>query len=515
MRITPFRYLQNFFRHLTATEQPDQTIEEGAGTEKITEQHLRETFADSADVHVQKYRFGSEKNEQPILLLFCEGMTDTKQINEIVLPRLEQMIARGFLPSGDKPPEEKTLALEKIEDKPLLTKVITTVYAGELVIFFPNDSDLYSVDIADPPRRTPSESNTELSIKGPRDAFTEELTTNVALIRKRLATNSLCHEQFTVGRRSQTKVSLLYIRDIINPEIVEEARTRINKVDIDALHGSPQLEEIIADSTYSLFPLLDYIGRPDFVVHSLVSGRFAILVNGSPMAVIAPANFTLLLKSPEDLYKPFYFVSLERSLRLIGFLVAIFLPGFWVALTTYNVDQLPFPLLATVTLSRIGIPVSVPLEAFLLLGLFELFREAGERLPKAVGGIVAVVGGLIVGEMLVRAGLASSTHLVMAAQTAVATFALVNHSLSGTVSILRIFVLICATFLGMFGFFIASFAIVIHMARLESFKVPYLAPLAPLQFKELFASLFKLPWKDMTHRPKSLSIQDNTRRKDE
>ncbi|MNI35188.1 Spore germination protein XA [compost metagenome] len=353
----------------------------------------------------------------------------------------------------------------------------------------------------------------EVSIKGPKDGFVEELPTNVALVRKRLRTNSLCYEQFKIGTRSKSRVALLYIEDIIQPEILGEARERLLNFQIDALFSGSQLEEILSDSSSSLFPLIDYTGRPDYVADCLIHGRFAIIVDGSPIAVIAPANLTLLFKTPEDIYLPYYYVTFERILRWIALVISMLLPGFWVALSAFNIDQLPFPLLATVTIARIGLPLPTPLEAFMMMGLFELFREAGARLPKSIGQTVAVVGGIIIGDAAIRAGLASTTMLVVSSLTAVATFTFVNQTLSGSVSVIRLYVLLLSSTLGMYGFVLGTFTIVLYLSKLESFGVPYLSPLSPIKFKDILSALFMKPISKSNLRPEIMQTEDTTRQK--
>lgn len=472
----------------------------------LNEQQLRQLFVSCADVHIDPHRFGSTR----VLLFYCDGLTDIKQLNQDTLPQLKKMVENDHFPFDER--QDQTLELVPIQHNETFKKVTTEVFSGNLVLFFPDSLDLYTLNIANPPHRDPDESSTEQSIKGPRDGFTEELTTNVALVRKRLNTSSLHYESFEIGKRSHTKVALLYIDDIISSKVVDEARKRLKNITIDVLDGGPALETMIADSSYSLFPLVDYTGRPDYVVKALTTGRFAILVNGSPIAVLAPTNLMVLLKSPEDFYTPYYMVTLQLFLRHIALILAIFLPGFWVSLTAYNTEQLPFPLLATVTTSRIGIPLPIPLEAFLMVGLFEIFTEAGQRLPKVLGQTVAVVGGLIIGDMAVRAGMVSVTNLVIVASTAIATYTLVNYSLAGTVAALRLFVLILSSFFGMFGFFVSLFAIVTYTARLESFGVPYLAPLSPPVFKDILDALINKPKKSKQNRPDMLPIKDRTRR---
>ncbi|WP_282937751.1 spore germination protein [Paenibacillus sp. RC67] len=468
---------------------------------------LRSYFAHSADVSVISHKYTNEACPT-VVFVYCEGMIDSKQMLEWVIPNLNISINDHSDWKAITENLTDLLQLQSIRDDESL---FTCLFSGNLIIVFESLSLIYTVCIPQIPQRTPEESATEISLKGPRDAFTEEIFTNVALIRKRLRTPSLCNEPFEIGARSKTKVSLMYIRDIANPNTIQEARNRLNNIHVDALLSSAQLEEGISDRSFSLFPLIDYIGRPDFIAECLLRGRFAVIVDGSPMALIAPSNLTEQLKSPEDLHLTFYFVSFERALRLVGLFVAIFTPGFWVALSTFNMEQLPFPLLATIVTSRTGLPTSAPLEALLMLFLFEIFREAGIRLPKAVGQTIAVVGGLIIGDAAIRAGLASPTMLIASSVTAVATFTLVNQSLSGTVSVLRLFVLVCSSIIGLFGFFVSMFFIVVYLSGLRSFGLPYLAPLSPVTFRGLLPALLALPWSSEKTRPGMLNTIDSTR----
>lgn len=472
----------------------------------LDEKTLRTLFASSADVVITNFP-NNKKDVLPALILYCEGMIDTTIMTQYVFPDLMRML--DTVEDWDQLTNElsKSLKWSVLTDH---SQIVNEVFSGKLVVFFPTEKSFYLIDISQMPKRQPEESNTEVSLKGARDGFTEDIGTNVALIRKRLRTASLNHEQLIIGTRSQTKVSLLYIEDIARPEVIDEVRSRLNGLKVDALLNSGQLEEGISDSSLALFPLVDYIGRPDFATECLLKGRFIILVDGSPMALIAPCNLLELLKTPEDSYFPYHFVIFERILRLIGLAIALFLPGFWVALTSYNMDQIPFPLLATVTNSRFGLPFSAPMEILLMLGMFELFREAGVRLPKAVGQTIAVLGGLIIGDASIRAGLTSPTMLVVSATTAVATFTLVNQTLSGTVSIIRIYILFWSSILGLLGFFVGMLSVVAYLSILESFGLPYLAPVSPLTTKDLMSAILTKPWALMKKRPEILNLIDDT-----
>ncbi|WP_240420637.1 spore germination protein [Paenibacillus periandrae] len=451
---------------------------------------LIQVFSRYADIYFPPVP--QQELSDKLTVLYCEGMIDKNQLNEYFASVcLHASHAAFHLDTA----ADQTETLPLFVIRKTIEEMVAGLFSGRLILYYVGNTDFWVVDISDVPKRALQESSTEISIKGPKDAFTEELFTNMALIRKRLQTGMLFSEMFVIGSLSKTRVSLLYLSHKANPDMIAEARQRLETIQTESVLSSGQLEQWLSNRTYSLFPLIDYIGRPDFVIETLLRGRFAILVDGSPMVLIGPSNFLELLKTPEDVHFPYYYVMFQRALRLIGLMLSIYLPGFWMAIATVNLDQIPLALLSTVVLSRDGVPFPMILESLLLLFLFELLREAGVRLPKAVGQTVGIVGGLIIGESLIRAGLASPTLLVVIAISAVATFSLVNQSLSGTVSILRVFITLVSAFLGVYGFMMAMFVILIYLCRLESFGLAFLEPIASLRFKEWLAAFLVDPFK--------------------
>ncbi|MFJ7847740.1 spore germination protein [Peribacillus sp. NPDC097224] len=459
-----------------------------------TEEVFRELFRNSSDILFRVME--SEQNKKAnILLFYYPGMVDTIELNNNVLQYIHVMLEQKDDYEKLEPPFHPSLTLTELSCSPIDKEDISRrVFSGEILIFFQVTQQLFALPLPDIPNRSPEESSFEISLRGPRDGFVEDLATNVALIRKRMRTASLSYEEFTIGKSTQTKVALMYIENIINPELVKLVRKRLNEIDIDVLISNQQLEELISKANFRLFPLTHYTSRPDFCVGSLNQGRFIVLMNGSPTVIIAPTTLLLQIKAAEDSSLPFIFVSLERLLRVFGLVCSILLPGFWVALSAYNIEQLPFPLLATVSISRLGLPVSVALEMFLMLGLFELFRESGVRLPQAVGQTVAVVGGLIVGDAAIRAGLTSPTMLVIAAVTSVASYTLVNQSLTGVVSIIRLLILILSSILGIYGLLIGFIFVTFWVSSLESFGVPYMNELSPPSLSKVSDAFIKIPW---------------------
>ncbi|MFB9275065.1 spore germination protein [Cohnella cellulosilytica] len=481
---------------------------------ELNREALKELFAASGDVNLHLFYDQDDAPSGPNpLLIYCDGMIDSAQLNDFMFRELPCLLAgdsdQGKASNAKLPLRPRNL--HRIEGRDAVDNLIQQVFSGNLALFFEETQEIHVIHMAAPPQRGTDESNTEISIKGPRDGFTEAIETNIALVRKRLKSPTMGVNYFHIGARSVTSVALLYMTDITNADLLDEARRRLSKIEIDGVLSSQLFEEALADSSYSLFPLIEYMGRPDYIAAGLLRGRFAIVVDGSPMVLMAPSNIMILLKSPEDMHLPFYYVALERLLRLIGLIIAIFFPGFWVAISAYNLDQIPFPLLATIVVSRLGLPLSGPVDLFLMIALFELFREAGMRLPKAVGQTVAVVGGLIVGEAAISAGLTSPTTLVVTAITAVATFTLVNQSLSGAVTCIRLFVLTVSCLFGMLGFFLSVFLLVVYLSSLTSFGIPFLSPISPFRFKEAMFALLKFPKNRYKTRPGMNGPIDGTR----
>ncbi|MBM7566402.1 spore germination protein [Paenibacillus sacheonensis] len=471
------------------------------------ESSLKQLFANCSDVILQHVKLINEDSRWGVLFVYCEGLIDGQRIDQSIIPQLEKFTAD----------QAESGTLGNLPFQPLdhdKQTIIDAVFSGKLLLIFDRLEEIYSLDIANPPQRQPQESNTEVSVKGPRDGFTEQVSMNIALIRKRLRTQTLCCESYVIGRRSRTKVALLYESDIIDPKMIETARQRIRKIDVDALVSSEELAEYISESPFRLFPLIDYIGRPDYAVEALLKGRFVIIVDGTPMVLIAPATLSSLLKTPEDIHASYIFVACESLLRYLGLFIGIFIPGFYVALTSYHLDQIPITTLATVINVSKGLPIPAPLEAFLMQITFELFREAGIRLPKGVGQTVTVVGGLFIGQAAIEAGLTSPAMLVVTALSMVSTYTLVNQSLSGLVTLLRLYILACASFLGMYGFFWGMFSLLVYLTRMQSFGVPYLAPFSPPVFKDMLMALLTKPRTLVRTRPLIFNPTDADRREE-
>jgi hypothetical protein len=481
--------------------------------DELKESKLRELFAKSGDVTIASAYYGPPHHEHKVVLVYCPGLVQAVKIDEVVVPGLRKMLGEASVITPELMSVNATMLLNRISGVGWLQDLMNSLFTGEVGVYVESAKLLYTLSLTSIPNRSPEESSTEISIKGPRDSFTESMVMNVALIRKRMKSTSLCCEVFKVGKRTHTSISMLYVEDIANPELLDNVRNKLNEIDIDGMVGFGQLEFGLTGSRFSLFPLVDYIGRPDYVLESLLRGRAALLVDGSPMAIIVPVNLTYVLNSPEDMYFPRFYVVFEQAIRLIGLFVALFFPGFYIAVTSFQFDQIPFPLLATIASMRTGLPLSGPADFFIMLMLFELFREAGLRLPKSVGQTVAVVGGLIVGNAAIQAGITGPTTLVAVAISTIAMFTVVNQSLAGYITILRIAILLLCTVFGMFGFMVSVVALVAYMSTLQSMGFSYLSTISPPSFRDLMNRIKPTSYKVTQFRPDFLKTKDKTRRK--
>ncbi|SOC41016.1 spore germination protein [Ureibacillus acetophenoni] len=471
----------------------------------VTLATIKQLFEKSEDVLISTFIF----NGSEVHFVKCDAMVDQQMLYSVVLPKIENLFNGSTNQSIDKTMIEQ---LPIPEFNPITNKddVITSVYSGKVLICFDELQLLYASNIARKPNRNPEDTNLEALVKGPRDNFIEDLSINIALIRKRFPSNSLCVEKLEIGKRTKTAVAILYIDDIANKGILEELKRELNNIDTDIVISADSLMEFINKKNWIL-PATHYTGRPDFAIQSLIRGRFLIMVDGTSYAVMTPVNVTYLLKSAEDFETPVVFGAFERILRLIGILIGTTLPAFWLALTLFHQNQLPLQLLATVVIANRGLPFPAVLEMLFLVIMFEMFREASLRLPSVLGGTFSVVGGLIIGDAAIRSGITSPAMIVVIAISVVASYTIVNQSLVTMVSILRIvFILITAVF-GLFGFFMCIYLTVLYIANMRIFGVPYLNISVDLSWDNFKKTFFRASRDKYTKRPGTLNPQDKSR----
>lgn len=461
----------------------------------LTEQQLRDRYTDSDDVYITSYP-GVEGDSLPwAILVYSPLMCDSQLMSKILLPVIskEWNISISQRHTFDPKHLEYHLTLDTSEST--MESVDDIVYSGYVALYFPKDNMLYSYSASKSIGRAPEESATETSVKGPRDGFVEDLDINVSLIRKRLKSPGLVYSSFKLGDKSKTSVGIMYLKDKVIPETVTAIVDKLNDYAGDPPVGIGELAEHLSPYRFSVIPMFDYTGRTDLAYDSLTRGRLIIIMQGSPVILIAPASFMQLLFAAEDPQMPFYFVMPWRILRMVGFLISIFLPGFYITLLSFHQDQIPFPLLATVANTRLGLPIPTAFEMLIILFLLSLLREAGMQMPSPIASTITVVSGIIIGDAAIRGGFFSPTMTVVAALSFVAGSTHSNQDFVVTQTILRFFVLALSSMFGLFGFFISLFLIVQYAANHNPFGQPYLAPFSPFSISKIIGNLMRFPGK--------------------
>ncbi|MFJ7666261.1 spore germination protein [Lysinibacillus sp. NPDC097195] len=471
---------------------------------------LKQLFENSADVQFQEYVFQQHR----VQFVICEAMIDQQLLNDVIVRRVQTLFNHLSDDTTLQESIHKRLHIPGLQEVTAISEAISLIYTGHLLLFFEQDALLFASNIAQKPNRSPEETRMEVLVKGPRDNFIEDISVNIALLRKRLPTNSLCVEKMEIGKRSKTTVAILYFGDIANMDILNGIKVQLQSVDTDIVFSGDLLMERVNKNT-RFFPKTDYTGRPDFAIQALIRGRFVIFVDGVAYAVITPVNLFLLLKSGEDNEYPIVFSSLERLLRISGIFIGLLLPAFWLALTTYHQNQIPLLFLATIVQGRTGLPLPSSLEMLLMLLMFELFREAGLRLPSVIGGTISVVGGLIIGDAAIRAGVTSPEMIVIIAVSTIASFTLVNQSLVTTVSIFRLGFILLSGFFGLFGFFVSLFLTLLYLCNIRIFGYSYMQVGGDLDWQTIKKTLLRLSPKGYTKRPNYVAPQDQTRTSEE
>lgn len=376
-----------------------------------------------------------------------------------------------------------------------LKEVLEDLVHGYVVLIqkIKKQMNIYSLSIPGWQLRPVAEPISEPVIRGPREGFVESISVNTAMIRRWINDPDLQVDQLTVGDKTKTKVRLLYLTAVANPELVSEVKRRISAIRIDGILESGYLEELISDNRFTLFPLIQSTERSDKVAAAILEGRVAVLVDKSPFALIAPTTVNELYQSPEDYYFGFYLGSFLRLIRLLGNNLAVALPGLYIALTSFNPELLPTSFAFSIAQSRRGIPYPIFIEVMFLEIMVEIFREAGLRLPKNVNQTLGVVAGVGLAFAAVQTKLVSGATLAVVSITAIASFSAPSFSVGISWRIFKFILILGASLFGIVGLTLAGVFILAHAATLTSFGTSYLAPWAPLQWRELRDSIFRVP----------------------
>ena len=466
-------------------------------------------FEDCGDIVSRIFPVGHFKQAR-IFVIYIDNMADSAFISLNVMENFMMGIREV---SPEMPIIEKDiyealrdggLTVADISESETLEEAALSIMSGDMAVFIEFGEKALIVSSKGFLSRGVTTAETEVVVQGSKEAFSEVIRTNTCLIRRRIRDINLKVKQLKIGRRSQTDIALVYLKGIVREDILAEVLRRLKGIDIDALPDSGYIEQLIADDWKSPFPQGQMTERPDTAAAAILEGRIAIIVDNSPFALLVPVTLNTFFQSAEDYYQHFAIMSFMRIMRFIAGAVAMCLPALYIALTSYHPSMIPMFLTFKMAGSRQGVPLPAFGEIIIMDLAFELLREAGIRLPNAMGGAIGIVGGLIVGQAAVEAGFVSPVVVIVIAITGIAGFTIPHNSLVGAFRLLKYLLIILSAMLGLFGFWLGLLAVLIHLVSLRSFGIPYMFPFTSGEANggtDIKDSLLRFPIFSMKKRP--------------
>ncbi len=451
-------------------------------------------------------------------VVYIDGLVDKNVMNEqVIKPLLQEQSMMPILTAED--PEQlvqhisdSILSISSVQAVRHVNECTSQVLQGNAALFIEGIAGVIILGTAGWEGRSIDEPFSEAVVRGPREGFVENLRLNISLIRRRIKDPKLTILNYKIGRRSQTDIALLYINDITNPDLIEEVKSRIEQIDIDEIPESGFIEQLIEDNFLSPFPQVQNTERPDRVASSLMEGRIALIIDGTPIALIVPVTFAMLMTSSEDYYERWLPSSLIRLLRYGAAFIALFLPALYIALISYNHGLIPTKLVLSIAAGREGVPFPSLIEALIMEVTLEILREAGLRLPKPIGQAVGIVGGLVIGEAAVQAAIVSPIMVIVVALTAISSFAFPQYAAGLAIRMLRFALMIAASVLGLYGIILMFLFITAHLMKLQSFGVDYMKPFVPIRLSNWKDLIIRLPLQTMKRRPEMVKPMDRSRK---
>ena len=464
-------------------------------------------FSDCTDYIHRKFPVGRERPVW-VYMAYIDAMVDRTNVELTVLAPLQRFGAQ------QSPRDSYDDAFGVLRDFGIDTSdfnetddfdlIMYFILAGETILFVDGYDKAIVIASRGFPNRGIGEAVTEVVVHGSREAFNEVVRFNTALVRRRIRDPKLKCKQSRIGSRSQTDIALMYITDLVRPEILAEVERRLETIKVDAILDCGYVEQYIEDNWRSPFPQLQMTERPDKAASAILEGRIVIMVDNSPFVLIVPVTLNSFFQASEDYYDRWHIASFTRVLRYIASFFAVALPGFYLAAAVYHPSMIPILLTLKMAEARASVPFPGVIEILIMDIAFELLREAGVRLPRAAGGALGIVGGLIIGQAAVEAGLVSPIVVIVVALAGVSNFAIPSVSLVAGFRLTKYMVLLLSAAFGLFGFLAGILLILIHLAGLKSFGMPYLFPYASAEmndYNDTKDSFFRMPLPTLKKRP--------------
>lgn len=465
------------------------------------ESAIKEAFAHCDDLKFRKLTIG-ENGSVRGFVCYIEVNAGNNLINVLgrMLAYMETLSKEQLIETV----KGNAFALSDADPYTYMEDAIRGVLIGDAVLFIDGVDTALKMPDQGYPKMGISKSEAEKVVRGSDESFAESEKANTALIRKRIRNTKLKVKEFQVGVRSFTNVAIVYIEDLAEKALVEEIHRRLTEYDIDGVMDSGVMEQLAEESWISPFPQFQSTRRPDRAAMEVLNGKVVVLVDNSPVALLLPTDVNSFLKTTDDYYNRFYMATFARVIRYVAAFFALTLPGLYLAVTNFHTQILPTPLLLSFSKAREGVPFPAALEVLLMELSFELIREAGVRLPGTMGNTIGIVGGLIIGQAAVEANLVSPIVVIVVAFTALCSFAIPNEEFAFSFRILKFLLIALSAWFGFFGFLIGLFLVLVHMASLKSFDVPYLSPYVGAQlngYQDEKDSVVRFPLRMLWKRP--------------
>lgn len=479
---------------------------------------IKEILTDCDDVIFREFNVGKKQNYR-FAIIYVDGLADKELVSEYVLESLMHE-ARDEIPNPRivgtnlyQLSKEGNIPITEVQDLKCLQKAIDSVLIGETVVLLDGFEEILLISSRGWPIRGISEPVTESVTRGPRDGFTETGKVNTSLIRRRIRDPKLKLKYKQVGVKSKTDIAIMYLEDVVDKEILKEVNKRLDDINIDAVLESSFVEQLIEDNWLSPFPQIQDTERPDTVAAALYEGRVAIVIDNTPFVLMMPATWNILLQAAEDYYGRWAAAFIVRLTRYVAVPLSLLLPALYIALTSYHPGMLPTELTLYLAATRIDVPFPAFVEAFIMEGTLEILREAGTRISGPIGTTIGIVGGLVIGQAAVEAGIVSPFMIIIVALTTIASFSLPNFSIAAGIRLWRFILMALSAVLGLYGIVVGLIVLLAHLVSLKSFGIPYMEPYSNMinDFKDLKDSIIRVPHKFMKLRPKFLRIENRVR----
>lgn len=485
----------------------DERVKEKVSSDiKEDVKYIKEIFKDASDIVIREFHF----QKLNAALIYVDGMADKILLDDYVL---ESLMQEGDPIKSVYDVKDKILTVSDIKEVEKLSEGIKAMLSGDTLMLIDSLEAAYVIGTRLWPARGVGEPSSETVVRGAREGFTETVRFNTALIRRRIRDSRLKMAGKSIGVRSKTDVIVTYIEDIVNTDVLDELYDRLDKIDIDAILDSGYIEQMIEDNKLSPFPQVQSTERPDVVAAALYEGRIAILVDNSPFAIIVPATLPNLFQSPDDYYQRWLNASITRVIRTFALILSVMLPALYVAITSFHTAIIPTRLAYSIAASREGVPFPAFIEALIMEISLALLLEAIVRLPRPIGATIGIVGGLIIGQSAVSAGIVSPIMIIIIGATAITEFISPNYGVTVGLRLIRFLLLIVSAIAGLYGIMLGLLVVLTHLIKLKSFGIPYLAPAVnpnANDFKDLFV---RLPFKYFKKRPSYMNTKDKVRQK--